>query len=100
MKPITKYDRILKKFRENDFTEKEVAEIRNFINNIVDTLPKLEKMTLAQYNALDEKDDHTFYMIYNNDHTAYVAQFLGDLPITTHTVGVFGESYLGSAIYQ
>lgn len=98
-KPISKYDRILNKFRENDFTEKEVEDIRNFINNIVSTLPKLQKLTYDEYIELEEKDSKTFYQITTDDGSKTIDLYLGtERPYFLD--GVFGASVYGNAIYQ
>lgn len=98
-KPITKYDRILNKFRENDFTEKEVASIRDFINNVVATLPKLKKLTYAEYVELEKKDNKTFYQITTDDGTRTIDLYLGtERPYFIE--GVLGESVFGNALYQ
>lgn len=98
-KPISKYDRILNKFRENDFTEKEVEDIRNFINNIVSTLPKLQKLTYNEYVELEEKDSKTFYQITTDDGSKAIDLYLGtERPYFID--GVFGASVYGNAIYQ
>lgn len=98
-KPIAKYDRILNKFRENDFTEQEVKDIRNFINNIVSTLPKLQKLTYDEYVELEEKDSKTFYQITTDDGSKTIDLYLGtERPYFID--GVFGASVYGNAIYQ
>lgn len=99
MKPIVKYDHLLNRFRENDFTEQEVAEIRDFINNIVKTLPKLVKLTYEEYLELEEKDNKTFYQITTDDGNKTIDLYLGtERPYFIE--GAFGESVYGNAIYQ
>ena len=100
-KPIIKYDRLLNRFRENDFTDKEVEEIRNFINNIMLTLPKNAKLTYSEYIALEEYDDHCLYYITDDNNTKVIAQFIGNTPIfTSPEYAVFGESSFGNGLYN
>ena len=101
MKPISKYDCILGKYRENDFTEKEVKEIRNFINNVMETLPRNEKLTYSQFLALEEYNDHCTYYVTDEEGTKVIAQFIGNTPITIHPdYAIYGQSSFGQGLYN
>lgn len=99
-KPIAKYDRILNKFRENDFTEAEVKEIKHFLEEEMAQLPRMAKMTIAEYQALEEKKSNTIYQITNNAGTKIISAFVGTLPVIFNAEGVYDESCFANAVFQ
>lgn len=100
IKPNSKYDRILGKFRENDFKEAEVKEIKHFLEEEIKQLPRMAKLTIAEYQALEEKKNNTIYLITNNAGTKIISTFVGTLPVVFNAEGIYDESCFANAVFQ
>lgn len=99
-RPISKYDRILNKFRESDFTDKEVKEIRDFFNHGLAELPRVKKLTYPEFIALEEKSEYTKYYITTDDGRKIIATFLGDTPIVANPGALYDLGNFGEVVYQ
>ncbi len=84
------YDPILKRFRAKDDY------------NIPEVIPELRmcKLTLEEYQALDNYENNVLYFILNGERTKITGMFVGTLPFALSTEnGIFGQSLFGNAIY-
>lgn len=61
-------------------------------------LPKIRKVTVSEYAAMEEYDDTITYLLTDNAGTKIIARYVGATPMPLTSGTVFGESAFGNAI--
>ncbi len=68
------------------------------LKTLLDSMPKVQRMTISEYAAESVHDSMTIYLLTDNNRKKVIARYIGGTPIPLYQGTVLGESALGNSL--